>query len=334
MEYNEQFKKMDFKMPKFDFNKIKINPKLIIFILLIGLIPFSFYTVDANEQGVILRLGKYHTTTEPGLHFKIPLVDQVKLVKVHFQHKLEFGFRTVDPNVQTEYKTKGYENESWMLTGDKNIAEVKWIVQYKISDPQKYLFNIRNVENTIMDVSESIMRGLIGDRSFEEVIKTERTNIKDAAKIEMQQRLNYYKSGINIELVQLQGVVPPLPVADSFREVNRAEQEKETLENNANKMREKVIGEAEGRAQILEKNAEAYEAKRINEANGQASAFKAILNQLNGKDKKGRSVKNIVMYRMYLETMEHVLSNNSNLMIIDEGIDNLVPFLEQRINVK
>ena len=166
MEYNEQFKKMDFKMPKFNFNKIKINPRLIIFILFIGLIPFSFYTVEANEQAVILRLGKYHATTNPGLHFKIPLVDQVKLVKVDFQHKLEFGFRTAESDVQTEYKTKGFENESWMLTGDKNIAEVKWIVQYKISDPQKYLFNIRNVENTIMDVSESIMRGLIGDRSF------------------------------------------------------------------------------------------------------------------------------------------------------------------------
>ena len=188
--------------------------------LLIG----SIYTVDANENGVVLRLGKYSHTTMPGLHPKFPFIDRVYRVKVDYQYKQEFGFRTLRPGVKTQYSTRGYEGESWMLTGDLKIAEVKWVVQYKIKDAKNYLFNVKNVENTIFDVSEAAVRLMIGDRSFIEVLQSERESVALESRKYMQELLDSYNSGVSIQLVQLQGVVPPEPVADSFNEVNRAKQ--------------------------------------------------------------------------------------------------------------
>ena len=177
------------KIPKIEFNKVKI-PILAGLILVLGY--FCFYQVEANENAVILRLGKYSDIAQPGLHFKIPLVDKVYKVKVDYQYKEEFGFRTQQPGVRSSYSQKGYENESWMLTGDLKIAEVHWVVQYKIKDPEKYLFNVKNVENTIRDVSEATMRLMIGDRSFNEVISEQRKAIGEEAKSNMQMNLDNY----------------------------------------------------------------------------------------------------------------------------------------------
>ena len=147
-------------------------PFFIVFLLL-----GSIYTVDANENAVVLRLGKYNSTTGPGLHLKLPFLDTVEKVKVDYQYKQEFGFRTLRPGVKTQYSNRGYEQESWMLTGDLKIAEVKWVVQYKIKDAKDYLFNVKNVENTIFDVSEAAVRLMIGDRSFIEVLQAERESV-------------------------------------------------------------------------------------------------------------------------------------------------------------
>ena len=158
-------------------NPIK-NIRSYITFALIGLVVISsIYTVDANENAVVLRFGSYSGTKGPGLQFKLPFIDTVEKVKVDYQYKQEFGFRTLRPGVKTQYSKRGYENESWMLTGDLKIAEVKWVVQYKIKDAKDYLFNVKNVENTIFDVSEDAMRLMIGDRSFIEELQSERESV-------------------------------------------------------------------------------------------------------------------------------------------------------------
>jgi len=293
----------------------------IVAFLLLG----SIYTVDANENAVILRLGKYNSTKGPGLHLKIPFLDLVEKVKVDYQYKQEFGFRTLRPGVKTQYSTRGYEGESWMLTGDLKIAEVKWVVQYKIKDAKDYLFNVKNVENTIFDASEAAVRLMIGDRSFIEVLQAEREAVAIEARKYMQDLLDSYKCGVSIQLVQLQGVVPPEPVADSFNEVNRAKQEQETLINEAKQAYNQKIFLVEGQAEKIITEANGYAIERTNQAQGDVALFESILLEYN-------KAPQITKDRLYLETMEHVLSNNKNKIIVDKDIENLVPFLNQKLN--
>ena len=184
MAQNIKFGDLDLQIPSFNFNKFG---RLIPIIIIIILAAFSFYTVGANENGVVLRLGKYSHTTPPGLQFKIPFIDQVEKIRVDYQFKREFGFRTLQAGVQTQYSKRNYYHESWMLTGDLNIADVRWIIQYKIKDAANFLFNVRDVENTIRDVSEATLRLMIGDRSFTEVVQTERVAIANQARVYMQQ---------------------------------------------------------------------------------------------------------------------------------------------------
>ena len=307
----------DLKVPKVDLKKIKLP----IFIGLLFLTAFlCFYTVDANENAVVLRLGKFLHTTEPGLHFKIPFIDSIHKVKVDYQWKEEFGFRTNNPGVRTSYSRGTYENESWMLTGNLKIAEVHWVVQYKIRDPFAYLFNLKNVENTIRDVSESTMRLMIGDRSFKEVLQKERIAIANEAKAQMQKVLDIYKSGIQIQMTQLQGVVPPGPVADSFNEVNRAKQEEETLVNEANQAFNKEIYRAEGEAKKLINEAKGFAIERINTAEGDATAFKLLLKEYN-------KAPQITRDRYFIETMNIVLGNAPNKVIVDTRLENFLPMM-------
>ena len=289
----------------------------------IFLIYSSIYTVDANENAVILRLGKYHTTTTSGLQFKLPFIDSVYKVKVDYQYKKEFGFRTLKPGVKTHYSTRGYEDESWMLTGDLKIADVRWVVQYKINDPMKFLFNVKNIDETIFDVSESAMRLMIGDRSFIEVIQAERITIAVEAKQYMQEILDKYESGISIQMVQLQGVVPPEPVADSFNEVNRAKQEQETLINEALQEYNKQIYKIEGEAQKIITEAEGYAIERVNKAKGDANLFNSILKEY---EKSPQVTKD----RLFIEAMEEIYSSNKNKIIVDKDIEHLVPFLNKK----
>ena len=285
----------------------------------------SIYTVDANENAVVLRFGSYDSTTGPGLHFKLPFIDIVDKVKVDYQYKQEFGFRTLRPGIKTQYSKRGYENESWMLTGDLKIAEVKWVVQYKIKDAKDYLFNVKNVENTIFDVSEAAIRLMIGDRSFIEVLQSERESVALEARKYMQELLDSYHSGVSIQLVQLQGVVPPEPVSDSFNEVNRAKQEQETLINEAKQAYNQKIFLIEGEAEKIITEANGYAIERTNEAKGDIALFESILKEYN-------KAPQITKDRLYLETMEAVFANNKNKIIVDKDIENLVPFLNQKLN--
>ena len=295
-----------------------------ILFLIIGsfIVMSSVYTVDANENAVILRLGKYHKTTMPGLHFKLPLVDSYEKVKVDYQYKKEFGFRTIKPGVKSHHSTRGYEHESWMLTGDLKIADVRWVVQYKISNAKNYLFNVKNVDDTIFDVSESAMRLMIGDRSFTEVIQAERVTVALQTKEYMQELLDKYEAGISVQMVQLQGVVPPQPVADSFNEVNRAKQEQETLINEAKQAYNKQIYRMEGEAQKVVTEAQGYAIERVNNAKGDVALFESIL-------KEYLKAPQITKDRLYIETMDEVLSKINNKIIVDKDIEHLVPFLDQ-----
>ena len=307
----------EIKLPNIEFSKIKFP--LIGSLLL--LIAYScFYQVEANEEAVILRLGKYSDTVGPGLHPKIPYIDEIHTIKVDYQYKEEFGFRTNNPGVRTSYSQRGLESESWMLTGDLKIAEVHWVVQYKINEPEKYLFKVKNVENTIRDVSESTMRLMIGDRSFKEVLQKERTAIANLSKVHMQNILDSYETGIQIQMVQLQGVVPPAPVADSFNEVNRAKQEEETLVNEANQEYNKKIFTAKGLAQKMINEAEGYYQERTNEADGDAALFETIFKNYQGH-------KDITRTRLFLEKMEGVLSAVSDKIVIDSNLDGVLPLL-------
>ena len=317
MAQNIKFGDMDIPIPSLNFKKFG---GLIPIIILLVLASFSFYTVDANENGVILRLGRYSHTTPPGLHFKIPIIDQVYRVKVDYQNKMEFGFRTLKAGVRTEYSKRNYNNESWMLTGDLNIAEVHWIVQYKIKDAVNYLFKVRDVENTIKDVSEATLRLMIGDRSFTEVLQAERRAIADEAKIHMQVILDKYKTGIAIKMVQLQGVLPPDPVSDSFNEVIRAEQEEETLVNEAKQAFNKEIYKAEGEAKKLINEAKGYAIERINTAEGDATLFEMVLKEYN-------KAPQITKDRYFIETMNNIFSNSPNKVIVDTRLENFLPMM-------
>ena len=256
----------------------------------------------------------------PGLHFKIPLIDKVEKVKVDYQYKLEFGFETLKSGVKTKYSTRNFDFESWMLTGDLKIAEVKWVVQYKIKDAAEYLFNVKNVQNTIRDVSEATMRLMIGDRSFNEVIKSERSAVSDGARVHMQGILDSYKSGISIQMVQLQGVAPPITVSDSFNEVNRAKQEQETAINEAKQEYNKRIYNIEGEAEKIINEARGYAIDRVNTAKGDVASFEKVL-------KAYKKAPQITKDRIYLETMERVLSNIPNKVLVSSELENFLPML-------
>lgn len=291
-------------------------------IALIWLIFSSFYTVNADEVGVIQRFGRYTTTTAPGLHFKIPFgVETVKKVKVQRNLKAEFGFRTRTPGIRTTYARGDYSSESLMLTGDLNSAIVEWIVQYRIKDPVRFLFRVRNVENTLRNVSEAIMRMVVGDHSVDEVIIVNRQEIATDVKDRIQQLLDEYETGIDVVTVNLQDVNPPKPVQPAFNSVNEAKQEKERIINDALKAYNEVVPRAQGRAQQVITEAEGYAIKRVNRARGEANRFLAVWREYS-------RAKDVTRRRYYLETMQEILPKVKDIFIVDEGQQGLVPLLQ------
>jgi len=295
---------------------------LILIILIAGVtIIMSFYTVDANEVGVVLRFGKFQKITYPGLHLKLPWgIDKVYTVKVDYQYKEEFGFRTLRPGVKTRYAEETFTEESWMLTGDLNIADVKWVVQYKIKDAYKFLFKVRNVSESIRDVSEAAMRLVVGDRSFHEVLQSDRIEIANLVRDYMQKTFDLYDVGVDVQLVQLKDVHPPDPVRDSFNEVNRAKQEQERMINEAMQVYNREIYRIEGEADRIIQEAEGYKINRINRARGDAALFNLIYNEYS-------RAKDVTKKRLYLETIEEIFSKTKNLYIVDKDIRSFLPFL-------
>ena len=303
-----------------------ITPKRIILVIVILLAIVvsltSMYTVEADEVALVLRFGKYIETTRPGLRFKLPFgIDQVIGVPVERIFKEEFGFRTLRAGVRTQYDPRDYSDESLLLTGDLNIADVEWVVQYQISDPRKFLFAIRDATRSLRDLSEAVMRTVVGDRTVTEVLTVGRIEIAADVKQRLQELLDRYNTGLLLVNVTLQDVNPPETVKPSFNAVNEAKQEKEKLINEARTDYNESVPKAKGvaRQQILE--AEGYALKRVNEAGGDADRFNAIRQEY-------QNAKAVTRRRLYLEAMNEVLPKVKEIYVIDGESSAPLPILQ------
>ncbi len=294
---------------------------VITIVLFLAILKSSFYTIQPNEVGVVLRLGRYIGKTPPGLHFKLPLgIDKVFPVKVEYIYKEEFGFRTRKPGVRTSYVNRNYEEESLMLTGDLNVLDLEWVVQFKIKDPYAVLFNIRDVRKTLRDLSESVMRKIVGDYTFEEVLTTKRLEVNNKVQKELQEALDFYNTGIQIITVKLQDVNPPDPVKPAFNEVNEAKQEREKLINQAWEVYNKKIPQAKGEAIKIIREAEGYAQEVINRAEGEAKRFLLLWEAY-------KQEKEITYRRIYLDYMKDILNKAGKKYIIDAQEKSILPLI-------
>jgi membrane protease subunit HflK len=291
-------------------------------LLLLWVLMTTWYTVPQDSVALVQRFGKLvGAPVGPGLHARVPFgVDRVTKLPVKRVLKEEFGFTTAQAGVQSEYRiSEENRREALMLTGDLNIANVEWVVQYRIEDPVAFLFKVRNVEETLRDVSEAITRRVAGDRSVTDVLTVGRIEIADQVNQQMQELLRRYDTGIELVTVQLQDVRPPGPVEASFNEVNEAKQEKERMINQAKAAYNKAIPAAEGAAARMVAEAEGYALDRVNRAQGDAARFVALHQEYS----KAREV---TRKRLYLETMNEVLPRVSSLVVLDADTP-VTPFL-------
>jgi membrane protease subunit HflK len=280
----------------------------------------AYYTVPSDSVAVVQRFGKYLKDVPPGLHFKLPLgIDAATIVPVKRQLKQEFGFTTPGAGDPYQSPHEG-RRETEMVTGDLNAALVEWVVQYRISDPVKFLFEVRKPSETLRYVSESVMREVVGDRTVDEVITIGRQEIESEALAKMQELSTKYAMGISIDQVQLKNINPPGPVQESFNEVNQAQQEKEKLINEARRDYNKVIPLAEGEKDQRIREADGYRLKRINEAEGDAARFSALLAEY-------RKAPEVTRRRIYIETLQEVLPGIRAKVIVDEGAGSILPLL-------
>ena len=306
-------------------NILKYRNIIIIVFFSLLLVLNSFFQVEPEEVGVITRFGEYVRKVEPGLNMKIPFIELVYKVAVERQQKLEFGFRTVKAGVNTQYTRSGAKDESLMLTGDLNLADVEWVVQYRINDPYNYLFQVRNPQNTLRDVSEAVLRQIVGDRTVNEVLTVGRTEIATKMVELANQICKDYSLGIKIDQIVLQDVNPPEPVKAAFNAVNQAQQERETLINQAKSEYNKVIPKASGQAKETIQQAEGFATERVNNALGEVARFNAIY-------KEYVKAPEVTKKRIYLETMASVLPKLGSKIIIDAQGNNVLPLLQMKLN--
>ncbi len=322
---NGDFPKLDIKLPQLKPRTIKL---IVIAIVAIIVLAGSFYQINPEEVGVILQFGKYARMSNPGLHLKIPGVEELIKVPVERQLKLEFGFRTTSAGIRTEYAvTRESLEEAQMLTGDLNVAIVEWIVQYKIKDPYNYLFKLRDAEATFQFMNEAVVRKYVGDNSVDEVITVGRARIAIEAKEELQRLCDLYEIGLEVNQLIFQDVNPPDPVKPSFNEVNESVQEKETKINQAWSEYNQEIPKAEGEAKQMIQAAEGYAMERINNAQGDATRFRAIYREYSRAPLVTRK-------RLYLEAIAEILPKVYKKIIVDEKLQNIVPLLNLGEEVK
>lgn len=292
----------------------------VIAVLVLVLVFTTYYTVPADSEGVVLRFGRYLNTVEPGLHFKLPLgIDDVTILPMRRQLKMEFGFATPGFTNSDQIGSE-LDREKSMVTGDLNAALVEWVVQYRIRDPKQFLFDVRRPGQTLRDLSEAAMREVIGDRTVDEVITIGRQDIEIAALARLQELTKLYQLGIVVDQVQLKNVNPPQAVQASFNEVNKAQQDRESMINMANGEYNKAVPRAKGEAESMVRSAEGYQFKRVNEAEGDVAAFNAVLAQYS-------KAPEITRERLYLETMGDILPQAGHKIIVDDSLRQLLPFI-------
>jgi membrane protease subunit HflK len=304
----------------------KGGPRLIIVLVVLALAGLgawtAYYTVPSDSVAVVQRFGKYLKDVPPGLHFKLPLgIDVATIVPVKRQLKQEFGFAT--PGARDPYQSpepRDARRETQMVTGDLNAALVEWVVQYRISEPAKFLFEVRQPSETLRDVSESVMREVVGDRTVDEVITIGRQEIETEALTKMQELSTKYAMGLSIDQVQLKNINHPQPVQESFNEVNQAQQEKEKLINEARRDYNKVVPLAEGEKDQRIREADGYRLKRVNEAEGDVARFSALLTEYS-------KAPQVTRRRIYVETLQAVMPRLHSKIIVDEQTRGILPFL-------
>ncbi len=297
--------------------------KALAILLILATLGFSAFTaaftVNPEEVAVVLRFGRFARTVDPGLNFKLPFgIETVEKVPVERQLKLEFGFRTAQAGVRTKYDARNRKEESLMLTGDLNAAEVQWIVQFRIKDPYQFLFRVRNAEKTFRDMNEAIMRDIVGDRTVDEVLTIGRQEIASVVETRLQELADQYEMGVKVEQVVLQDVNPPEAVKPAFNEVNEAEQERDKLINQAKSEYNKVVPRAKGEAEQTIQEAEGYALERVNNAKGEAAKFNAVFREY-------MKAKEVTRQRIYLETMNHVMQRVGRKLITDDNASGILP---------
>jgi membrane protease subunit HflK len=308
-------------LPKLPAGMLRIG--LVVLAVLILLLT-GYYQIEPDAVGVVQRFGAYVRTSQPGPHLKIPFgVETVTKVPVQRQLKEEFGFRTVRSGVRSEFAPSTPETtaESMMLTGDLNVADVEWIVQYRIKDPRSYLFHIRNVRSTFRDMSEAAVRKVVGDHSVDEVLTIGREAIALESKEELQRLCDNYGIGIEVQQLVLQDVNPPEPVKPAFNEVNQAIQEKERAINDAWADYNKAVPRAKGEAEQAVRSAEGYALERVNAADGDAKRFEAVFEEY-------RKAPDVTRKRIYLETMSHLLPKVGKKLVMDDKARGVLPLLQ------
>ncbi|MFK7963952.1 MAG: FtsH protease activity modulator HflK [Burkholderiaceae bacterium] len=289
--------------------------------ILLGVIAFTTsYTIPSDSIGLVQRFGKHIKEVPSGLHFKLPLgIDSVLVVPVKRQLKQEFGFSTRGATNPAQARPD-YALQSQMVSGDLNAALVEWVVQYRISEPLKYMFEVRFSGETLRDISETVMRAVVGDRTVDEVLTIGRQEIEDEALLKMRELAGRYEIGVSIDQVQLKNINPPRPVQESFNEVNQAQQERERLINEARRDYNRVIPLAEGQKDQQIREAEGYALKRVNEAEGDASRFNAVFTEY-------QKAPEVTRRRIYIETLQEVLPALESKIIVDEAAQQILPLM-------
>ncbi len=296
---------------------------IVLIIIVLQGVYSSFFKIAPSEVGVILRLGEYSRTTPPGLHFKIPYIDHLYKVDVENIRKEEFGFRNRTPGQQTTVDRGAFASESLMLTADKNVINVAWIVQYRVADPYAFLFKVANVRQAIRDNSESVTRRIVGNMDFDYVLSN-RDLLAASVKKELQEQLDklFPKGvpGVSIGTVQFQDINPPDQVKPAFNEVNEADQDMKRLVNEAQETYNRVIPKASGDAKKIIEEAYGYQSERINDAEGETQRFNDIL-------KEYKNAPEVTRKRMYLETMRKILPTVESVYVIDKDQQAPIPLL-------
>jgi membrane protease subunit HflK len=286
-------------------------------LLLVSLLGTSVYIVDQTEESVITRFGRFHTINGPGLHFRLPFgIDKQYLVNITTVQTEQFGFRTLTSGVSATYA--GLASESTMLTGDLNIIEVEWIIQYRVRDPKAWVFNVMERTDTIRDVSRSIINMLVGDRAIMDIMGSQRSAIETEAAAFMNETFRGYGLGIDVIAVKLQNIDPPAGVQEAFDDVNKAEQDQSRLINEGQQAYNAEIPRAKGEADRLVQIAQGYAAERVNRARGDVSRFNSVYEEY-------RRAPDVTRRRLYYEMMEEVFKDDGETVIIDRNFNNFLP---------
>jgi modulator of FtsH protease HflK len=292
---------------------------IVLIVLVLQGVYSSFYKINPAEVGVVLRLGQYHRTDQPGLHFKIPYIDALYKVDVEEIRKEEFGFRSRFPGQKTSFERRGYDMESLMLTADKNVINVAWIVQYRVDEPQAYLFQIKDVRQAVRDLSESVTRRIVGNMDFDYVLSN-RDLLAAEVKGELQKELRDLHAGLSVGTVQFQDINPPDQVKPAFNEVNEADQDMKRLVNEAEEIYNQKIPRARGNALQIVEEAHGYAVARINDAKGESQRFLSILTEY-------KNAPEVTRKRMYLETMQEVIPAVESVYVMDKDQQTPLPLL-------